>query len=345
VFHRQQGHPFSILNRLRLATRQEKLMKILIASVGVPGHLNPLLAAGSILSKHHEIAVQVSKEFRPAVEKAGLRYLPEIPGNSTSGRDFSAKHAEFLDRTRGPDRIAFMMQHFFAKNIPIQAANLQHALAEFPADLILADSTFFGTLPLLLGSRENRPAIAHLGITVLNVHSGTYLPLRLDATREAASSEQDRHSRIVLQPVQAAFDRVLREMDLGPLPHPALESLSRLADFYIHPGVRSFAFPDDSADVHYIGRLPMAKGQVAMPPWWASLDRSKRLVLVTQGTVANRDFTRLIGPALTGLASQDDVTLLVTTGGQPASSIPVDIPENAFVAEFLPFEVSGNGII
>ena len=29
---------------------------------------------------------------------------------------------------------------------------------------------------------------------------------------------------------------------------------------------------------------------------------------------------------------------LVTTGGQPASSIPVDIPENAFVTEFLPFE-------
>jgi UDP:flavonoid glycosyltransferase YjiC (YdhE family) len=193
-------------------------------------------------------------------------------------------------------------------------------------------------LPLLLGPRENRPAIAHLGITVLNVHSGTYLPLHLDATPEAASREKDRHSRIVLQPLQAAFDRALSEMDLGPLPHPALESLSRLPDFYIHPGIRSFAFPDDSADVHYIGRLPMAKGQVAMPSWWASLDRSKRLVLVTQGTVANRDFTRLIGPALTGLASQDDVTLLVTTGGQPASSIPVDIPENAFVAEFLPFE-------
>jgi UDP:flavonoid glycosyltransferase YjiC (YdhE family) len=77
-------------------------MKILTASVSVPGHLNPLLAAGSILGQRHEVAVQVSKEMRPAVEKAGLRYLPEIPGVSTSGGDFSAKHAEFLARTRGP---------------------------------------------------------------------------------------------------------------------------------------------------------------------------------------------------------------------------------------------------
>ena len=61
-------------------------------------------------------------------------------------------------------------------------------------------------------------------------------------------------------------------------------------------------------------------------------------MLVTQGTVANRDFGQLVGPALQGLAEEADLTVLVTTGGQTAESIPVDIPANARVTDFLPYE-------
>jgi hypothetical protein len=32
------------------------------------------------------------------------------------------------------------------------------ALYDFPADLILADSIYWGTLPMLVGPREKRPA-------------------------------------------------------------------------------------------------------------------------------------------------------------------------------------------
>jgi UDP:flavonoid glycosyltransferase YjiC (YdhE family) len=55
-------------------------MKILIAATGAPGHLNPLLAAGSVLCRHHEVGVQVAKELRPQVEGAQLRYFPEQEG-------------------------------------------------------------------------------------------------------------------------------------------------------------------------------------------------------------------------------------------------------------------------
>jgi UDP:flavonoid glycosyltransferase YjiC (YdhE family) len=90
--------------------------------------------------------------------------------------------------------------------------------------------------------------------------------------------------------------------------------------------------------VHFIGRLPLPAAPYSLPEWWHDLDETRRLVLVTQGTIANRDLGQLVGPALQGLAEQEDLIVLVTTGGQPAESIPVDIPANARVTDFLPYE-------
>jgi hypothetical protein len=46
------------------------------------------------------------------------------------------------------------------------------------------------------------------------------------------------------------------------------------------------------AGIRFIGNL-MPRGHVKtpMPVWWDSLDQSKPVVLVTQGTIANRDFS------------------------------------------------------
>src|SRR3954454_1894761 len=54
--------------------------------------------------------------------------------------------------------------------------------------------------------------------------------------------------------------------------------------------------------------LPMPAGQPTLPGWWQHLDRSKRLVLVTQGTIANRDFSQVVAPALVALGRREEMT-------------------------------------
>ncbi len=75
-----------------------------------------------------------------------------------------------------------------------------------------------------------------------------------------------------------------------------------------------------------------------LPPWADELDGTRKLVLVTQGTVANHDFKLLVTPTLEALADQPDLLVVVTTGGRPADAIPGPIPANARVASYLPFE-------
>jgi MGT family glycosyltransferase len=313
-------------------------MKILIASIPAAGHLNPLLSIASVLVESgHEVAVQVSEDLRAAVESAGHRFLSEIPNAQTSGGYYFETYPERMQKSPGMEMTGYDLVHFFARNIAAQSASLKMALHDFPADLILADSIYWGTLPMLVGPRDKRPAIAHLGVSVVNIGSGKNIPMRPGETPEQREAELQLRERFMLQPAQQAVNAALAGLGYPALPCPILEAMTELPDLYLHPGIESFEYPDSNSKVRYIGGLPTPAGQLKLPEWWQQIDRTKHLVLVTQGTIANRDFGQVIAPALVALAGRKDVTIIVTTGGQPVESIPVAIPSNARIGSFLPY--------
>jgi MGT family glycosyltransferase len=313
-------------------------MKVLIASIPGLGHLNPLLSIASLLVESgHEVGVQVNENLRPAVEGAGHRFLSEIPNAQTSAGYYFDNYAERMQKSPGMEMVGYDLVHFFARNIAAQSASLKMALYDFQADLILADSIYWGTLPMLVGPREKRPAIVHLGISVVNIGSGKNIPMRAGETPEQRDAELQLRKRLILQPAQQAVNAALASLGYPALPCPILEAMTALPDLYLHPGIESFEYPDSNSKVQYIGALPTPADQPTLPEWWQHLDRTKRLVLVTQGTIANRDFSQVIAPALAALGGREDVTIIVTTGGQPVESIPVAIPANARIASFLPY--------
>lgn len=312
-------------------------MKILIASTPAAGHLNPLLSVASLLVESgHEVAVQVNEDLRPAVEAAGHRSLPEISNAQTSGRYFLENYPEPMQKSPGMEMTGYSFVHFFARNIAAQSASLKMALLHFQADLILADSTYWGTLPMLVGPRNERPAIAHLGVSIVNFASGKNIPMRVDESPEQRDAELQVRECLMLRPAHNAVNATLARLGCPALPCPILEAMTELPDLYLHPGIESFEYPDSSSKVRYIGALPAPGGQ-PKPPTWQQIDRAKQLVLVTQGTVANRDLGQLIAPALIALGGREDMTIIVTTGGQPVESIPVAIPSNAHIISFLPY--------
>jgi UDP:flavonoid glycosyltransferase YjiC (YdhE family) len=112
-----------------------------------------------------------------------------------------------------------------------------------------------------------------------------------------------------------------------------------LADEYMQLTVPSFEFPRDiPSSVHFVGALPFIPNQAPLPPWAHELDGSRKVVLVTQGTVANHDFGLLVAPTLAALANESDLLVVATAGGRPIDAIPGPIPSNAYLASYLPFE-------
>jgi UDP:flavonoid glycosyltransferase YjiC (YdhE family) len=118
------------------------------------------------------------------------------------------------------------------------------------------------------------------------------------------------------------------------------DSTVLLPDACLQLTAPSFEFPRQHlpASVRFVGTPPIVANQAPLPPWAPELDGSRRVVLVTQGTLSDNDFSELVVPTLAALAEEPDLLVVVTAGGRSCAAIPGPIPDNARLADYLPVE-------
>jgi len=324
-------------------------MNILLASTPLAGHFNPVYATARILlAAGHNVVFMTGSVFRSRVESIGARFVP-LPGYADLNLiNIDATFPERSAHPAGLPRLRFDMERIFIDTIADQAAGLRATLAAFPAELILTDDVFAGTLPFLLDPKAERPAIAALGVTFLLFHRDDGAPpsLGLPPTTEQPQLAEYRTlmeaaDAALFEPLRVRVDRILSAMDVPRLPLSLFDSLVTLPDCFFHPSAPEFEYPrrDLPKTVRFVGALPPPAHYELPADIAAALSLGRRVVLVTQGTLANFDFNELVAPTLEALADRDDVMVLVSTGGRPVSQIAVELPRNARVAPFLPYDL------
>ena len=324
------------------------MARFLIAGTPVPGHIAPLLAvARHLAGRGHEVVFYTASIFRDRVEAVGARFAAFPPEIDLDYRRLDEHFPERAALPPGPAQLIFGLKHVFADAMPRQCQGLRDILAGFPAEAILIDTMFCGTIPLLLAGQRRRPPIMALGITALAWSSeetaffGTALPPPATPAARARSAAMTRYmQQHVYGEVQAYFDAVLAKQGLPALPHFLFDSFIALPDRYLQLTADAFEYPrrDLPETVRFVGPLlPPPSTRFEPPDWWHELDGPRPVVLVTQGTLANTDLAQLVAPALTALA-HDDVLVVATTGGPPLEAIPVPLPANARAGVFLPFD-------
>jgi MGT family glycosyltransferase len=323
-------------------------MKILIAATPALGHINPLLSIARIFISHrHEVIFQTASVFRDQVERAGVPFRPFLPGADLDLRDVDAALPERKHLAPGPEMLRFDFERVFIDPVPHQDASLRAILRDWPADVILADNTFYGTIPMLLGDRAERPAIVHCGISCLFTDRDDGAPPMVglppatsDAQRKDYAAIHAKVTAELFDPLRQYFDMRLTELGVRPLPVGVFGATAELADLYLQPTVPGFEYPSSGMppSVHFVGALPMPRSGAARPDWADELDGTRRVVLVTQGTVANHDLGQVIAPTLAALADEPDLLVLATTGGRPLDAIKGPIPANVRLSKFLPFD-------
>ena len=326
-------------------------MKVLLCSTPATGHLNPLLAIARMLTDDgHEVMVLSGSAFRGRIVAAGARFMA-LPGRADfDGRDLHVVVPELARTPPGPDWLRVAMERIFVDRIPDQHRGLQAALQAFPAPVVIGDDMFFGALPSLLGPRAERPAIVLCGTSILHCLRPDGAPAFLGLPPAGSPEQEAAYARLaeaydaaVDRPVRLRLAAILAELGLASPPWPLFDAVVRLADTYLQltaPGFEyPFAYPPT---VRFVGALPIVPDQAPLPPWANELDGTRKVVLVTQGTVANHDFGQLVGPALAALAAEADILPVVTGGGRGVGAIrdaaSGAIPANARLAPYLPFE-------
>jgi UDP:flavonoid glycosyltransferase YjiC (YdhE family) len=318
-------------------------VKILIASTPATGHLNPLLTIGRILiAEGHEVVGLTGSALRECIEGIGAEFRPLPAGADFDLRDFVSVVPELKNIPPGPEWLRIAIERVFVDTIPAQHTGLQQVLRDFPADIVIGDNMIFGVLPMLLGPRSKRPPIVLCGTSILHWRRedgappfAGLPPAATQAQLEEYAAISQEHDRVVNQPLAHR----LKDLGVEPLSTTPFDAVVELADAYLQLTVPSFEFPRDiPPSVHFIGALPIIPNQAPLPAWADALDGSRKVVLVTQGTLANHNFGLLIAPTLAALASEPDLLVVVTAGGRPIDAIPGPIPGNARLASYLPFE-------
>src|SRR5258708_1962873 len=322
-------------------------MNILFASTPATGHINPLLAITRILlAEGHEITFLTGSAFRDRIENSGAKFFSLQGRADFDGRDFLAVAPELKDIPPGLEWFRVAIERIFVDSLPDQRRGLLQALEECHADVIVGDDMFFGVLPMLLGSGTERPPIVLCGTSFLHLAredgAPNFLGLPPAPTEEQRHQYADiarQHDEAVDQPSLLRLNKALDTLGVGPVSAPLFNSVVELDDAYMQLSVPRFEFPRQiPPTVHFVGTPPIIPGQAPLPPWARDLDGSRKVVLVTQGTVANHNFGLLIAPTLAALANEPDVLVVATTGGRPVDAIPRAVPSNARGASFLPFQ-------
>lgn len=318
---------------------QKVAVKVVLAATPLTGHINPMLAVGRLLaSRGDAVTFLTDPAFVMQIQAAGFRFIP-CPDDGA---------ASYLEPhlPPGPERWSHEFARRFVDPMPAQAALLRDLIENDAPDVIVASSMFLGVLPLLQSNRP-RPPIVVLNVSVLFLDRADGAPIGLGLPPAEGEVERARYTALAaaidyrfVAPVRAHADGRLAELGLPPLPASLTQSIVQLPDAFLQQGVPDFEF-DVRAPPHqlrFVGLLPLGRSAAPRPPWWDELDGGKKVVLVTQGTLANGDLGQLVGATLAALADRDDLLVVATTGGRHVGVLGTKLPTNARVASFLPFD-------
>jgi UDP:flavonoid glycosyltransferase YjiC (YdhE family) len=323
-------------------------MRVLIASSPFTGHVNPMFSLGRMLvDEGHEVVGLSASVMRDRIEAAGAKFYPFPKHGDYDYRNLAALFPEYKSVAPGIEMSRFLLEKVFIDAIPAQDEGLKEVLHDFSADIILADNFFFGGLPMLLRPRVDRTPMAFCGTMFLHLprddgapNFAGLAPAKTKADLEEYSEIARQHEQRLYAPVRKHLNACLRTLGLQSLDMDAHEAVIVLPEAYLQLTVPTFEYPRANipASVHFVGTLPIIPGQAPIPEWANELDGSRKVVLATQGTVSNHDFGQLIVPTLHALANENDILVVVTTGGRPIDELGPAIPRNARVETYLPFE-------
>ena len=108
--------------------------------------------------------------------------------------------------------------------------------------------------------------------------------------RHERNQEHNQQFQAMFQPVQQYINQVLNHCGAPAMPAFFLDCLYTLPDLFLQFTGEAFEYPrsDMPSTVRFVGpMLPKATRLFQKPDWWAKLDGSRPVVLVTQGTIAN----------------------------------------------------------
>jgi len=317
------------------------MARFLVGTVPYVGHVNQAFPiVRELVRRGHDVWWYTGKAFIKKVEGAGARYIPMQNSPDFSDKDLDEAFPGRKGLT-GLTKLKFELKHIFIDSGVGQFRDFKQILTKFPADVLLCERAFLGAS--IINEMSGIPWASY-SISILPFNSRDTAPVGLGLLPNATHVGHLRNrfinwlsTEVLFRDVNIYANQVRASLSLPPLKTSFFDAA--VSPFlYLQGTTQEFEYPrsDLPPQVHFVGPfLPDPPTDFTIPNWWSDLESDRPVIHVTQGTVT-RDPTDLIVPTLKALAQQD-VLVIVTTGGLPVDCVKLDpLPSNVRIERFLP---------
>lgn len=314
-------------------------MRILFASMPFDGHFLPLIGiARHLRLAGHDVRFYTGPSYAQRLAALDIPHLPFTRAVEVNG-DNLAEHFPEVEKLKGPKRIAFDLEKIFFANTKAHFDDIREINDEFPFDAVVADGAFYAAY--LVTKR--------LGVPVYGVGPGptpaptspTAPPPFFGLTPAKNPFARLKHRAIramvesTTKPGLRAFNELLASEGLPVYERSVFDLPWDAATLFFQTGVAEMDFPRDDwpANHRFVGPLlPPRTSVQAEPPFADKLGRFGPVVVVSQGTVDNRDPAKLLVPALTALAGTEHL-VIACTGRRHTDALRERFPHDNVIAE------------
>ncbi|AQG82507.1 glycosyl transferase [Spirosoma montaniterrae] len=322
--------------------------RILIATVPADGHFNPLTGVAMYLKQQgHDVRWYTGLNYQQRVDKMGLPFYSFRQARAITQDNLDEVFPE-REKIKGTiAKIKFDIRNVFLGNVPANLEDVRQIKQSFDFDVLLCDVGFIAGH--LIQEVLHKPVVA-VGVAPLGEASRDLPPTTLGLTpgRGPLGRMRDALLRAVFPKLifgdsLTYYNELIRPYGLPEMPDTILDMMIRHSALYLQSGVPGFEYTrsDMNPNVRFVGPLLPYKKTAAPPFAYANLARTyEKVVLISQGTVDNKDPEKLIVPTLEAFKDKPYL-LLVATGGMHTAALQARYPQiNIIVADFIDYDAT-----
>jgi UDP:flavonoid glycosyltransferase YjiC (YdhE family) len=320
-------------------------MKFLFANVPADGHFNPLTGiAMHLKAAGHDVRWYAGPSYAAKLQRLDIPHYPFVRASEINGDNIGEMFPERA-KLHGPALIRFDGKHMMIMNTGNYFEDIQEINRSFPFDALFCDVAFYA-MKLVKEKLDKR--VYAIGIAPSTETSRDVPPnfVGLKPARTAIGKLIHQGMRaimelLVMNNVKGLYNQILAVHSIAPVEGSLFDVSYRSPDVVFQSGVPGFAYPrrEHNPRVQFVGALLPYKAAISTAfSQPEKLARYKQVILISQGTVDNKDPRKLIIPALEAL-KDSDALLIVATGYCQTEALRTSYPqENIVIEDFVDFD-------
>ena len=324
------------------------MSKILFASMPFDGHFNPLTAlAVHLRERGHDVRWYTGATYAERLATLGVPHFPYQRAREVTADNLAQLFPEYEALGTGPKAIEFALRQLFFGNLEAHYRDVLELRREFEFDAVVFDAAFYAAR--LIAEKCGVPVYA-VGVAPTPAPTSKQAPPPFFGLRPARSILGRIRDRIVRTMIESSTKKGMRILadlrrseGLAPYVGSVFDLHVDTSRRIFQLGVPSLDYPrtDWPTNLEFIGALlPHRKPSTGAPLALADkLERYGKAIVVSQGTVDNRDPEKLFVPTLEALAGTNRL-VVVTTGGRHTEALRRRYPnDNVVIEDWIDFHV------